>query len=162
MKQNIIIVDNFYDDPLKRHIHLLKKTRLEKVDEVAGKISQILNKKIQISSYDYYHLKENDKPPVLCHLDSDWIAIVYLSLPIFSFGELGLKFFIDQNYNSEEFIEKNRQENKKENWKEYASIPAKYNRMILFKSSLWHSFGNGFGDKPNNCLLFQNFIIKEK
>lgn len=162
MKQKIIIVDNFYDDPLKSHIHLLEKTQLENIDEVTGKIGQILNKDIQILSYDYSYLKENDKSPVLCHLNSDWIAIVYLSLPIFSFGELNLKFFIDQNYNSEEFIEKNRQEKRKENWKEYASIPAKYNRMILFKSSLWHSFGNGFGDELENCLLLQNFIIKEK
>jgi len=162
MKQNIIIVDNFYDDPLESHTHLLEKTQIEKVDEVTGKIGQILNKNVQIFSYDYYYLKENDKSPVLCHLNSDWIAIVSLTLPIFSFGELGLKFFIDRNYNSEEFIEKNKKENKKENWKEYASIPAKYNRMILFKSSLWHSFESGFGDKPDNCLLFQNFIIKEK
>ena len=47
-----------------------------------------------------------------------------------------------------------------ENWKEYGSIPVKHNRMVLFRSNLWHSYGNGFGSDLNTSMLYKKIIIK--
>ena len=36
----------------------------------------------------------------------------------------------------------------KTQWKEYGKIPARYNRLVLFRSNRWHSYGKGFGLCP--------------
>ena len=35
----------------------------------------------------------------------------------------------------------------------------RYNRLILFRSNLWHSFGSGFGKDTDDCMLFQKIKI---
>jgi hypothetical protein len=41
-------------------------------------------------------------------------------------------------------------------WKEYANIPVKYNRMVLFRGNRWHSYENIL----NNSMLYQKIIIR--
>ena len=48
----------------------------------------------------------------------------------------------------------------KKNWNEYGSIPIKHNRLILFRSDLWHSYGDGFGSDLNTSMLYKKIIIK--
>ena len=57
-------------------------------------------------------------------------------------GEHGLKFFTPEG-------------------KEYGNIPAKYNRMVLFRGNLLHSYGKGYGDALNNSMLFQRIVVKD-
>jgi len=45
-------------------------------------------------------------------------------------------------------------------WKEYLNIYVKYNRMILFRADLWHSYGVGFGNELNNSMKQQKVLIK--
>ena len=57
-------------------------------------------------------------------------------------------------------------ENKKElftdktPWEEVDNFGNIYNRLVLFKSRLWHSYGNGFGDTLNNSMLYKKIIIQ--
>ena len=46
-------------------------------------------------------------------------------------------------------------------WKEYMNIYVKYNRMILFRADLWHSYGVGFGNELNNSMKHQKSIDKK-
>ena len=47
-------------------------------------------------------------------------------------------------------------------WKEYMNIYVKYNRMILFRADLWHSYGVGFGSDLKNSMKYQKVLIKNK
>jgi|DEB0MinimDraft_10_1074344.scaffolds.fasta_scaffold185150_2 predicted metallo-beta-lactamase superfamily hydrolase len=149
MNEEIIIVDDFYDIPHQYH----KSFDDEKVlitEETTGKISQVLGKKV--NSFIGFNAKEKNTS-IVSHLESDWTAIIYLELPHYSFGEFGIKFYSHLNTGLEKFP--SGEEMKKFNineenihtifssevnlWKEYGNIPAVYNRMVLFKSSRWHS-----------------------
>lgn len=138
MIEQIIVVDDLYDVG-----HLYHKGFFENqcviTDETGGKISQILGKPIEIVSATN---EINGSDEIVSRSDCDWIAVVYLTLPLVSFGEHGLKFFTPEG-------------------KEYGNIPAKYNRMVLFRSNLLHSYGKGYGDNLNNSMLYQKILIKD-
>ena len=40
--------------------------------------------------------------------------------------------------------------------------PMKYNRLVLFRTHLWHSHNYNFGDTIENGRLVQLFFFKEK
>ena len=138
MIEQIIVVDDLYDVG-----HLYHKGFFENqcviTDETGGKISQILGKPIEIVSATN---EINGSDEIVSRSDCDWIAVVYLTLPLVSFGEHGLKFFTPEG-------------------KEYGNMPAKYNRMVLFRSNLLHSYGKGYGDNLNNSMLYQKILIKD-
>lgn len=138
MIEQIIVVDDLYDVG-----HLYHKGFFENqcviTDETGGKISQILGKPIEIVSATN---EINGSDEIVSRSDCDWIAVIYLTLPLVSFGEHGLKFFTPEG-------------------NEYGNIPAKYNRMVLFRSNLLHSYGKGYGDNLNNSMLYQKILIKD-
>lgn len=162
MSEEIIIVDDLYDIP-----HIYHKGFGENKciisEETVGKISQILGNPIQIIQATN---ETEDLPGVLAHLQSDWIAVIYLSLPVESFGEFGIKFYSHLQTGLEKFPTQDEAIKYKIDdfqkvfsselkfWKEYANIPAKYNRMVLFKSNRWHSYASG------NNIKYQKLIIK--
>jgi hypothetical protein len=43
-------------------------------------------------------------------------------------------------------------------WTRYLISPKKYNRVILFRSNLWHSHNYNFGDTLQNGRLVQLFF----
>jgi len=138
MIEQIIVVDDLYDVA-----HLYHKGFFESqcviTDETGGKISQILGKPIEIVSASN---EINGSDEIVSRSDCDWIAVIYLTLPLISFGEHGLKFFTPEG-------------------KEYGNIPVKYNRMVLFRSNLLHSYGKGYGDNLNNSMMYQKILIKD-
>ena len=114
--------------------------------------------------------KERDRSPICCHMESDYIGVLYLTLPLSAWGEVGIKFYSHKETGLDSFptqeqarnisdIDKTFSQNL-ENWKEYGSIPIKHNRLILFRSNLWHSYGNGFGSDLNTSMLYKKIIIK--
>jgi len=163
MNSKIIIVDDLYAVGHQYHKGFFEHHPTV-TEETVGKISQILGKEIQIISETNEVLLNDQKTPVCCHLGSDWISVIYLSLPLISFGEYGMRFYSHKETGSEEFSEDIRDNFSvnPEFWKEYGKIPAKYNRMVLFRSDLWHSYGEGFGSDKESGLLFQKLILKEK
>jgi uncharacterized membrane protein YukC len=163
MNSRIIIVDDLYDIGHQYHKGFFENHSTV-TKETIEKITEILRKEIEIISESNEVLLQDQKESVCCHLGSDWIAVIYLSIPLVSFGEYGIRFYSHKETRLEQFSEKLRN-NFSQNldlWKEYGKIPAKYNRMILFRSDLWHSYGEGFGSDKSSGLLFQKLILKEK
>ena len=104
--------------------------------------------------------KEEDEAGITAHLSSDWIAVVYLQLGYPSFGEFGMKFFSHNETGLESYVDgKQFNVQDKGQWKEYGKIPARYNRLVLFRSNRWHSYGKGFGNDLNTSMLYQKMII---
>ena len=187
MNQKIFVIDNFlkaslgyYDKidsgPSTRGLESadisldLEKRYPEEV--VFNQISDTLRSRVTILDSTNNQLKEGTNTPICCHLESDYIGVLYLSLPLSNWGEFGVKFYSHKetgldSYPTQEQIQKynitdmgNTFSQNLENWKEYGSIPVKHNRMVLFRSNLWHSYGNGFGSDLNTSMLYKKIIIK--
>lgn len=48
-------------------------------------------------------------------------------------------------------------------WEKTFTVPAKYNRLVLFRPWLFHSSSkHGFGDSLENCRLIQTFFLRNK
>jgi len=159
MKSEIFVIDNFYDIPYEYHkSFLLNKIVITK--ETIGKISGILQSDIKIIEETNNIQKEEDEGDITAHLGSDWIAVVYLQLGYPSFGEFGMKFFSHIETGLESYVDGRKfNVQDKTQWKEYGKIPARYNRLVLFRSNRWHSYGKGFGDDLNTSMLYQKMII---
>jgi len=179
MKQNFIIIDDFYSDPLSCYSTLLDSNN--QIDiykdakdhdcsyEITPKLSYLLGEPISLDHSffvvgDANHHQMDELNPdaniITANTSYEWIAIVYLQLPFVSCNKFGLKLYSHiksgmENYNPEIKFDVN---NKSE-WKEYASIPTRYNRMVLFRGDLWHSYGEGYGDQTNNSLIYQKYLI---
>jgi len=173
MKEKTIVIDEFYDIPHQYHKSFFENQCLIS-EETIQKLTHIIGNPIEIIDASNEVLSEGQNTSVCSHLSSDWIAIIYLTLPLISFGENGIKFYSHisiglENFPTQEDLQKyNISENQlsevfsssSELWKEYGSIPAKYNRLVLFRSNIWHSYGYGFGVDLNTCMLFQKIFIR--
>jgi len=130
-------------------------------NETYERLSDVLGSKIEIVDDTVTSSTENTDSPICAHIQSDWIALIYLQLPLSSLGEFGVRFYSHKETGSEFYSEGKELNTLDESqWKEYSKIPAKYNRLVLFKSRLWHSYGNGFGDTLNNSMLYKKIIIR--
>jgi len=176
MNQKIFVIDNFIESPLAYYDKIIKPELKLKIEEkypeskIFQNISSILKSNIRVLECKEHIQKENDGSPICCHQGSDYIGVLYLSLPLVAWGEVGIKFYSHKETGLDSFptqeqarnitdIDKTFSQNL-ENWKEYGSIPIKHNRMILFRSNLWHSYGNGFGSDLNTSMLYKKIIIK--
>ena len=161
MKGEIFVIDNFYDIPYEYHKSFLNN-ELKITEETVGKISNIVKSDIKILEATNNVQKEEDEADVTAHIRSDWIAVIYLQLGYPSFGEFGMKFFSHIETGLESYdpniVDMVNIQNKT-HWKEYGKIPARYNRLVLFRSNRWHSYGKGFGNDLNTCMLYQKMII---
>lgn len=45
-------------------------------------------------------------------------------------------------------------------WEMLNYVPQKFNRLVMFRSNLWHSPGELFGDSKDNCRLIQTFFFE--
>ncbi len=182
MNQKIFVIDNFLESSLGYYNKIIApeielKPEMEKIfpDSIIFQgISSILKSNIQVLECSDQIQKENQISHVCSHVESDYIGVLYLTLPLIAWGEVGLKFYSHKqtgldSFPSEEEAQKyniNRQNISKifsidiEKWTEYGSIPIKHNRLILFRSNLWHSYGNGFGSDLNTSMLYKKIIIK--
>jgi len=138
MSEQIIVVDDFYDlgYPYHKGFH---DNECVITEETGGKISQLLRHPIQIVSASN---EVNGIDEIVSFPDHQWIAVIYLTMPMAGWGEHGLKFFTPEG-------------------KEYGNIPAKYNRMVLFRGNLLHSYGKGYGNNLNNSMLYQKIVVKD-
>lgn len=163
MREQIIIVDNLYDIPHQYHKGFFENQCVI-TDETVSKVTEVIGNPIEIISATNEVGGESD---IVAHLTSDWIAVIYLTLPMQSFGETGIKFYSHLTTGLEVFptteeIKRYQLTHLEETfrsdlslWKAYGDIPAKYNRMVLFRSNLWHSYGSNL----NTSMLFQKIII---
>jgi len=163
MNSQIIVVDDLYDIPHQYHKGFDENQCLI-TDETVGKISQILGNPVKVIQASN---EVGTTSGVLAHLECDWIAVIYMTLPLEAFGEMGIRFYSHlptglETFPTKEEIEKYQIEEKEitevfasdsKLWKEYSCIPAKYNRMVLFKGHRWHSYN------LNSGIRYQKVII---
>lgn len=138
MDQNIIIVDNFIDG--------VEKISFKQVfDEVPKRISQILNEKVAIKSFS---TDKEVSRGVISDNNSRWTGVHFLDDPLsLNAKKLVLKFFSHKETGleycpNESMCKQYDVSNNINLWNQYANIQAKYNKLVLFRSDLWHSFGN--------------------
>jgi len=163
MNSQIIVVDDLYDIPHQYHKGFDENQCLI-TDETVGKISQILGNPVKVIQASN---EVGTTSGVLAHLECDWIAVIYMTLPLEAFGEMGIRFYSHlptglETFPTKEEIEKYQIDEKEitkvfasdsKLWKEYSCIPAKYNRMVLFKGHRWHSYN------LNSGIRYQKVII---
>ena len=163
MNSQIIVVDDLYDIPHQYHKGFDENQCLI-TDETFGKISQILGNPVKVIQASN---EVGTTSGVLAHLECDWIAVIYMTLPLEAFGEMGIRFYSHlptglETFPTKEEIEKYQIEENEitkvfasdsKLWKEYSCIPAKYNRMVLFKGHRWHSYN------LNSGIRYQKVII---
>tara|TARA_B100001250_G_scaffold231586_1_gene198801 strand:+ start:339 stop:899 length:561 start_codon:yes stop_codon:yes gene_type:complete len=184
MNQKIFVIDDladsslgYYDKIIPRSDDLTENDFEERYPDglICRKIASILQydtNKIKLIECSDNVQKDGEKSPICCHLESDYIGIWYITLPLIAWGEVGIKFYsnketgLDSFPTQEEVRKYNITDINKTfsqdlgNWNEYGSIPIKHNRLILFRSNLWHSYGNGFGLDLNTSMLYKKIIIK--
>lgn len=170
-----MMVDNFYDFAFKHRERFDESESICKLDEeFTAKIEHLVGQKIKILQCSNEKLIKNEFD-VKSDINSDLTAIVCLTLPPYCINKKGLKFFNHKKLGTDEFpnngdamingwnrledIEKSINFKNKNEWVEYGNFFVKYNRLILFRSNLWHSFGSGFGKDTDDCMLFQKIKI---
>ena len=163
MNSQIIVVDDLYDIPHQYHKGF-DEGQCVITDETVGKISQILGNPIRVVQASN---EMGTNSGVVAHLECDWIAVIYMTLPLEAFGEMGIRFYSHlptgiETFPTKEEIIKYQIEEKEitevfasdsKLWKDYSCIPAKYNRMVLFKGHRWHSYN------LNSGIRYQKVII---
>jgi len=92
MTEKIIVVDDLYDIPHQYHTGFFENNCIIS-EETVQKISEIIGNSVEIIDASNEVSKEGDDTSVCSHLIADWIAVIYLSLPMISFGESGMKFY---------------------------------------------------------------------
>ena len=182
MNQKFIIIDDFYNAACMtgKDIHfdfLESEYKNEVVGEITEKVSSILNQPVQVEHVFNEVTSENSPNNITSNTHYDWIGIIYLNLPtekhhlgrvlIFYLHEsTGLDCFPNElackvnGLQNMEDILRCFDVNNQSYWKEYMNIYVKYNRMILFRADLWHSYGVGFGNELNNSMKHQKVLIK--
>lgn len=143
MKQKILIVDNFLDEPLT-----YKKSKdPNPTQEISNKIAHILQSNVVL------HIENNQ---------SDYIAVLYLDFPTECLNKTGVSFWLHKETLEEEYPNetkmkwlgiKSMEEGYKfdeENYEKYMSYFVKYNRLILFDAKLFYTDG----DESDNRKFF--------
>ena len=150
MDQKIFVIDNFLETSLGYHnkivlekapTSLLEQLQKEYPESfIFDKISAILKSNIKVLESKDHVQKERDRSPICCHVESDYIGVLYLTLPLIAWGEVGIKFYSHKETGLDAFP--NTKEMQKynintsninkifsrdlENWNEYGSIPIKF------------------------------------
>ncbi len=202
MKQNIIIVDDFYDNPQEVRDCALNCDYPEPEggytypgknseggfysDKVHGAFEDIIkgglipadqNGYFRISLDGVDHRQD-------VHVDPgwDWGAVLYLSKPEDCIDEGGTSFWRHNDLrwdwcpNNDEHAQVYGYPTYKEawwttvygigldreQWTRYMLCPMRYNRLVLFRTRLWHSHSVNFGDTLENGRLVQLFFFNDK
>jgi hypothetical protein len=175
MNQKIVIVDNFYDVAHQYHKSFFEKKSLV-TNETIEKISYILNSNVEVLESFNEVSFEGTNNSITANTFCDWIAVIYLTMPANCIFNQGLGFYIHKKTKLETFpdeyarklyglssiedIKQTFNVNDYSEWKEYSNIFLKYNRLVLFKGDLWHSYGSGFGNELNNSMIYQKILLK--
>lgn len=202
MRQNIIIVDDFYSNPEEvREIALSQEYpdpgddytypgRNSKGqyynDEVHQKFENIVRQPLNPADQNgYFRISlETDTHKQDVHVDPcwEWGGVIYLSDPKDCVDEGGTSFWKHNTLHMEN-CPKNDEEARtygfscykeawwttvygdgqdRSKWTRYFLCPMKYNRLVLFRTHLWHSHNFNFGTTLENGRLVQLFFFQEK
>lgn len=201
MKQNIIIVDDFYTNPdeIRNNALFQNYPEPEKEytypgknsdgsyynDEVHSKFEKLVNRRLNPADKNgYFRISlASDAHRQDIHVDPswEWGAVIYLSAPKDCIDEGGTSFWIHNTLRME-MCPKTDEEAQfygfptykeawwttvygdgqdRSKWTRYLLCPMKYNRMVMFRTYLWHSHNFNFGTNFENGRLVQLFFFRE-
>jgi hypothetical protein len=201
MKQNIIIVDDFYTNPQEVRDFALNQNYPEPEggytypgrnsdgsyynQEIHSKFEKLVNYKLNPADKNgYFRISlESDAHKQDVHVDPswEWGAVIYLSDPKDCIDEGGTSFW-RHNTLRMEMCPKTDEEAQfygfpsykeawwttvygdgqdRSKWTRYFLCPMKYNRMVLFRTYLWHSHNFNFGTNLQNGRLVQLFFFQD-
>jgi hypothetical protein len=201
MKQNIIVVDDFYKNPDEiRNIALTQDYpepddsytypgRNSKgeyyTDEMQQRFEKLTNHSLKPSVPNgYFRISlETDTHKQDVHVDPgwDWGAVIYLSDPKDCVNEGGTSFWRHNTLHMENCPKTDDEAQfygypsykeswwtmvygdglDRSKWTRYFLCPMKYNRLVLFRTHLWHSHNFNFGNTLENGRLVQLFFFSE-
>ena len=175
MNQKIMIVDDFYDIAHQYHKSIVEDNQLLITQETQEKLEFLLGSPLEIEGLNDVR-QESTEDPIIANFSLDWIAVIYLTMPPQCVSKRGLSFYkhkstdldifpTDYNckvfgWNSIDDVNKSFDSLDKEQWEEYSKVFVKYNRCVLFRANLWHSYGEGFGNNLNNSMINQRLLIR--
>jgi len=150
--------------------------------EAVDKLSYMLNTQVEpvlVSGHFKKTLAGNEFDGIDACSEADYIAIVYLTLPIQAEGEQALSLYRHLKNGSEKIpsaVEMQLQgfnnllEVKEsyldidgqylDRWQPWFTAYQRWNRVVLFNARCWHRELEGFGDSINNCRLSQLFYLR--
>ena len=202
MRQNIIIVDDFYDNPQEVRDRALSVEYPEPEggytypgknskgsyynDEVHGAFEKLVKGGlIPADQNGYFRISlDGVKHKQDVHVDPgwDWGGVLYMNTPEQCIDEGGTSFWKHNSLHWEQ-CPRTAEESQyysyptykeawnttvygsgldRSQWTRYMLCPMKYNRLVLFRTHLWHSHNYNFGDSMENGRLVQLFFFKEK
>ena len=198
MKQQIIVVDDFYDDGMAvRDLALSLEYPVHEEMVYSGRSSakalinpgivSVISKLVAHplapspkSANGHFRISlADDKPSQDIHVDPgrDWAGVLFLTLPEHCRGgtcfwrhkRLGIEQMPDDpaeiarhGYKSFEEMRISLAEGDgmdRYKWEQTMTVPMRFNRLVLFRSWLWHSPAVNFGDRPENARLTQVFFF---
>jgi hypothetical protein len=187
LTMNIIVIDNFYDDPYKIREFAIKQTyttheyhpgmrsesfATEHHKEIFNKILEPFSGKItdfypNCSNGAFQYNTANDIKSWI-HVDSEntnWAGIIYLTpnAPVsggtgfFKYKDGSINLLDTNLLNNDEEIRDNCRDNTK--WELVSSVGNLFNRLVLFNSSQYHMSLNYFVDNLYNGRFMQVFFF---
>ncbi len=168
MNQKVIIADDFYDIAHRYHKSFFEDQCLI-TEETVDKISELLQRKVKVELATNEVL---DKPnTITANTIYDWIAVIYLTMPAECVSTQGVSFYIHKKTELDAFpneyvrnlfgfqtiedINATFDTQNQNDWKEYMNVFVKYNRIILFRADLWHTYG-----QINNSIIYQKLLLQ--
>jgi hypothetical protein len=174
MKQKIIIGDDFYDIAHQYHKSFFENQCLI-TDETIGKISELLQQNVKVVAASNESIVEKQNV-ITANASCDWIAVIYLSMPADCVFTQGMSFYTHQKTQLEAFpneyvrglhglqtmedLQKTFDVCDLNDWKEYMNVFVKYNRIVLFRADLWHSYGKSAQEDINNSIIYQKILLE--
>lgn len=152
-------------------------------EEIHQKFESILQKKLTPAEPNgYFRLSlESDTYQQDIHVDSCWEfgAVCYLNTPKQAVDEGGTSFWIHNKTKMEKCPQTDDEANlhgyscakeswwttvygeglDRSNWTRYFLSPMKYNRIVIFRTNLWHSHNYNFGTSLHSGRLVQLFFF---
>ena len=176
MNQKIIVVDDFYDVAHMYHKSFSEKVKEIPPQELPDKISHILGNPIRINEVFNVVDDQDITNPITANLNCDWIGVVYLTMPSDCIMKQGICFYTHiltrmdsfpndsamqiHGWQTMEDLQRTFDIDNPDQWNEYTNLFVRYNRMVLFRANLWHSYGTGFGTELNNSMMYQKILIR--
>jgi hypothetical protein len=176
MNQKIIVVDDFYDVAHMYHKSFSEEVKEINPQELPEKISHILDGPINIVEGFNVVDNENISNPITANTGCDWIGVIYLTMPADCLMKQGISFYSHKATRLESFPNESEMDiyglqhmedimrtfdvNNRDQWEEYTNLFVRYNRLVLFRANLWHSYGIGFGTELNKSMMYQKILIR--
>lgn len=176
MRTNIIVVDDFYANPdsvrafaLQQNFDILgnypgKRTKSFLTNDVKEAIEKIVNipviKWFEESYTGSFQIALKDSITWI-HTDhfNNWAGVLYLTPNAPSNAGTGLYLHKPTNSMTKKDDPNYVYDTRTEDYELYDVIANKYNRLILFRSDIFHDAQGYFGDSLENGRLFQLFFF---